>query len=395
MQMKRCFLLVAVMLLAACVLLCACGGDDAKITLSESACALKTGEQYAISYEIEPKNTPVTFSSADPSVVSVDAQGNVEALASGTTLVTVSAGEYSKAYLEITVAPATMQPVANLLLSSTELELIEGTQFDLTGEIRLGTQTLSGDSLTWQTSDAAVVTVENGRLSAAAPGEAVVTATATVEGGTVTASCHVTVLEYFRIELDKQQAEAMVGDEIALSARIFDRNGKEITPEAGEAEPFSTNPDSIAVQNGTLKVINIGAAAVGVRYRGNAASVPVEISALTADFFNGSTRDFYGEVDGETFCGVLFESAVYQPHLYFSEDGVARLRALAEKHGYTSLRVHAYAILKNNSFVINNQVWIENAWEAHEIPISEVSTSYDFWSQSEGTTEVYMWFEFH
>ena len=393
MKKKQLFLL----LLAVCLMLCACtgGADDAKIMLAESACALKTGERYQISYEIDPKNTPVTFSSADPEIAAVDAEGNVEALASGTTLVTVSAGEYSKAYLEITVAPATMQAAPNLLLSSTELELIAGTQFDLTAAIKLGTQTLSGDGVTWETSDAAVVTAENGRLSALAPGEATVTASAAVDGETVTAVCRVTVLEYYRVELDSRPIEAMVGDVLRLSARVFDQNGQELAPENGELELFSTNPDSVAVENGAFKVINIGTAAIGVRYRGNAASVPVEISSLTADFFNGSTRDFYGEVDGETFCGVLFESAAYQPHLYFSENGVARLHALAEKHGYTSVRVHAYAILKNNAFVINNQTWVINEWKTHEIPISEISTSYDFWTQSEGTTEVYLWFEFH
>ena len=64
MKKKQLFLL----LLTVCLLLCACtaGADDAKITLAESACALKTGERYQISYQIDPKNTSVTFSSADP-----------------------------------------------------------------------------------------------------------------------------------------------------------------------------------------------------------------------------------------------------------------------------------------------------------------------------------------
>lgn len=383
---------------ALCFTLTACSNalspDEAIIMLPEGTCSLMPGETFQISYTISPEGTPVEFISSDSETVTVDESGLVQAVKSGTATIAVSAGDYSKAYLNVTVSADVMASIPCVILSCEELEMISRTEYNMTATVRDGNEILTDCPLTWESSDESIVQVTGGAVTAVAPGEAVITASASVDGETATASCAVAVHDHYKIELDKQGVSTSVGGKFTLAASIYDGDGQLVRPEAGELEYITSDPKSIAVSGSTFEVINIGSPSIGVRYKGNVASIPVDIFGVTADFFSDSTKDFYGEVDDVTFCGVMYETSVYQPHLYFSEKGVEQIKAYAVKNGCHALRVHAYAILKNNFFVLNNEVWIGHEWQTHDIPLSQISTSYDFWSQSEGTTEVYMWFEF-
>ena len=122
---------------------------------------------------------------------------------------------------------------------------------------------------------------------------------------------------------------------------------------------------------------------------------PVVPTVPASSFTGGFTfENFEGEVGGEQIVAVKATSANYQPHFYFTEEGLAALKAYAAANGFDTLTFHAYANVSNNSFVLNNQKWVVAEWATLEVKIADLTTAFDFWSASEGTTEVYLWCEF-
>ena len=117
---------------------------------------------------------------------------------------------------------------------------------------------------------------------------------------------------------------------------------------------------------------------------------------LSASFFTGSLtfEDFTGTVGGETFTGIKATGASYQPHFYFTEDAISAIKAFAAENHYDTLTIHAYANLTNNCLVLNNQCWVVAEWNKLTVSIADLTTAFDFWSQSEGTTELYLRFEY-
>ena len=119
---------------------------------------------------------------------------------------------------------------------------------------------------------------------------------------------------------------------------------------------------------------------------------------IPARVFTGggfSFADYSGTLGGVAFDGIRALSGSYQPTFYFTQDGVDRINAYAAANGYSTLRIHSWAILYDNGFVVNgNWTGGGGSWYTTDIAVSAISTSTSFWSQSQGSTEVYMWFEF-
>lgn len=81
--------------------------------------------------------------------------------------------------------------VSSVVLSDSELNLVEGDSYQLTVEV--GPDNATDSSVTWSSSDANVITVDQtGLVTAVAPGTAVVTVKAN-DGSAIEASCTITV----------------------------------------------------------------------------------------------------------------------------------------------------------------------------------------------------------
>lgn len=113
-----------------------------------------------------------------------------------------------------------------------------------------------------------------------------------------------------------------------------------------------------------------------------------------ASCFTGDVQDFEGTIDGETFSGILFKSNNYQPSIYFTKNAMKNLRLYARENGYDAIRIHAYAKQMNNMFVIAGHYLPLEEWTAFDLSLGDLFTFTQFWSQSEGSTENYLWFEF-
>lgn len=109
----------------------------------------------------------------------------VKALKVGTTTITATVAGQT-ATCTVTVTPKAI-PVESITLNKTQLSLVKGTTETLTATVLPTTAT--DKAVTWESSDTAVATVENGVVTAVAAGNATITAKA----GEKTATCAVTV----------------------------------------------------------------------------------------------------------------------------------------------------------------------------------------------------------
>lgn len=134
--------------------------------------------------------------------------------------------------------------------------------------------------------------------------------------------------------------------------------------------------------------------------------IPDRVGPIDATFFEKAPRpgstdliavssfsNFMGEVDGQVINGIMVKSSEYQPAFRFTPEGIEKIKAFGAEAGYNFLTIHSYAILFDNSFVVNGNYTSLRKWESNMIPLSALDENFVFWSQSQGVTEIYLWFE--
>ena len=171
-----------------------------EIELSRPELTLKTGTTTTLTATVKPDNATnkeVTWTSDNTDVVTVDASGNVTAVAAGTATITVTAKDGSGVSASCAVAVSDLEmnkvPVSKIELDQTTLALETGDTATITATVTPDNAT--NKEVTWASSDETVVTVDaSGNVTAVAAGTATVTATAK-DGSGKYASCEITVTE--------------------------------------------------------------------------------------------------------------------------------------------------------------------------------------------------------
>ena len=143
---------------------------------------LQSGEALQLSAEaLDENGRPIpgvvfSWESSNTSVATVNASGLVTAVAEGTATITASAGDV-RTSVEITVVSA-MQPVVSVEVSPSAETIATGTTLQLSAEaLDENGQAVSGTVFSWQSSDAAVATVDaSGLVAGVAAGTATITA---------------------------------------------------------------------------------------------------------------------------------------------------------------------------------------------------------------------------
>ena len=170
---------------ASCTVICVSIPVTA-VVLNKTILSLAKGSSETLTATVSPRDATdntVKWSSDNPSVVTVDQNGEVTAVNAGNAVITASAGDVS-ATCEVSV----FIPVTSITLSSTDLTLLVGQTAVL--EATVLPDDATDKNVTWWSSYPDVATVEGGRITALGFGQTVVVA----QAGGQSASCSVTVL---------------------------------------------------------------------------------------------------------------------------------------------------------------------------------------------------------
>lgn len=172
-------------LTASCTVICISIPVTAVI-LNKTSLSLAKGSSETLTATVSPRDATdntVKWSSDNPSVATVDQNGQVIAVNAGNAVITASAGDVS-ATCEVSV----FIPVTSITLSSTDLTLLVGETAVL--EATVLPEDATDKNVTWWSSYPDVATVEGGMITALGFGQADIVA----QVGGQSASCTVTVL---------------------------------------------------------------------------------------------------------------------------------------------------------------------------------------------------------
>lgn len=187
-------------------------------------------------------NKSVSWTSSDSSVATVDNNGLVTAIATGTAVikVTTTDGSNLSASCNVTVR----QLATSITLDETEATIYTGNTLQLTATVL--PSTTSNPSVNWSSSNTSVATVSStGLVTAKSTGEAVITAK-TADGSNLSAKCNVTVKRLATsISLNKSSATLYLDQTIQLTATVSPNNATD------KSVIWSSSDNSIATVTST------------------------------------------------------------------------------------------------------------------------------------------------
>ncbi len=237
-----------------------------KVALNLTAVSLEEGTSQLLRATINPSDTTdskeLTWKSSNPSVATVDQNGEVTAVKKGTATITVETVNGKRAECKVTVNPAVVSiPIENITLNKTELVLEEEASETLVATIN-PSNTTDDKTLNWISSDEAVATVDqNGTIVAKQPGTAIITVTTTNDK---TAICEVTVTKkpvpIESVELNKNELILKAGKSETLVATINPQN----TTEDTRLDWTSSDETVATVENGTISAKRAGETVITV-----------------------------------------------------------------------------------------------------------------------------------
>ena len=157
------------------------------ISLDKTTLTLTEGDSQALTATVGPSNATdktVTWSSSNPAVATVDQSGKVTAVGAGSATITAKAGDKA-ATCDVVVKAVEVSAIS---LDRSSVSLNVGDELTLTATVTPANA--SDKTLTWTSSDARIVSVQNGRIQALKVGIAVITAKTS---NNLTATCQVKV----------------------------------------------------------------------------------------------------------------------------------------------------------------------------------------------------------
>ena len=166
-----------------------------QVIIEQENIELKVGENIILKATVLPENATdktVRWSSSNNNVLRVSDDGNAVALATGTAVVTATAGNKSDDITVVVSSPTVN--VNRIYLDKTEIALKVGTSETLTATITPSNAT--NKNVSWTSSNVSVATVnQGGRITAISKGTVTITASAK-DGSGKTASCTVSAFSF-------------------------------------------------------------------------------------------------------------------------------------------------------------------------------------------------------
>ena len=244
------------------------------IILNKTSIELKIGESETLVATILPENTTdktTSWSTTDENVATVDSSGLITAIAEGTATITATCGNVS-ASCNVTVTAIQAEAI---ILNKDALEMQIGNTFMLTATVLPPNTT--DKTVTWESSDEAVVVVDNtGLVSAVGSGNAEVSA----KCGTACATCRVAVNKLQQeIVWDQTFDGVKTGDVITLEATAS--SGLDVWYEIVEGSELASVVDNV------LTVEAVGVVRIAAKQDGNDEYEAAEPVIKTIDIMSG------------------------------------------------------------------------------------------------------------
>ena len=255
----------------------------ASVTVSPSAATvLVGGTQQLTATPLDANGNPlsgrtITWTTSAPGVATVDANGLVSAVATGSATITATS-EGKSGTAAITVSST---PVASVAVSPASATLIVGATQQLTATpLDANGNPLSGRTISWTTSALGVATVDaNGLVTAVAPGSATITATS--EGKSGTSAITVNPVPVASVAVSPSSAAVSVGGTQQLTATPLDANGN---PLSGRAVSWTTSAPGVATvdANGLVTAVATGSATITATSEGKSGTSAITVQVPVA-----------------------------------------------------------------------------------------------------------------
>ena len=226
--------------------------EVSSVSLNTVTIEMVEGETFTLVATVLPKDSEydgVTWASSNASIASVNS-GTVTAIKEGAATITASAGGKS-ATCSVKVS-AKIITVTSVSLDKTSLSMQVGETETITAIVKPDDAT--DKAVVWTSSDDAIASVSNGKITALKSGEATITA----KSGNCSAECVVTVsVNTESITLDKTTLSLAIGETATLTATVKpdDATDKTVT--------WSSSDESVAkVDNGKVTAVKAGQAKI-------------------------------------------------------------------------------------------------------------------------------------
>jgi len=217
----------------------------------------------------------VTWASTNLGVATVNSSGLVTGVAAGVATVTVACEGQSSA-VAITV---TVVPVASVSMSPASANVIVGQTVQLTATPKdANGNPLSGRTVTWATSTAAVASVSgNGLVTGGAAGTATITASS--EGKNGTAAITVTLVPVASVSVSPASATVLLGQTVQMTATPKDANGSPLT---GRAVIWASSAPGVASVSagGLVTGVAAGTATLTATSEGKSGSAAITVTVV-------------------------------------------------------------------------------------------------------------------
>lgn len=265
------------------------------VSLSKEKLNVIIGETGKLDYSVAPddntaQNIQAVFSSDNTDVVTVDNDGNINAIGIGKAIITVTVNELYTDTCEISVVH---REVEKLTINKKSLKLVSGQTADLSVEIFPENTTVDKDVL-WSSSRPAVAMVTGGKVTAIKPGTAEITA----KVGNASVTCKVTVTSVNKTEeyvtwqgtLLDSDGNALANHQITVGDKTAytDKNGEftlsdltvgAITAEVRNADGELLLSKALMIEKGSEDAINGSIVTVS----GDVMRLSLKLNGATAD----------------------------------------------------------------------------------------------------------------
>ena len=281
--------------------------EVSSVSLNTATIEMVEGETFTLVATVLPKDAEydgVEWLSSDPSIANVN-QGRVVALKEGFANIKATAGGKSATCVVRVLAKTYIVEVTSITLDKTSLSMRIGDTDVITATI--APENATNKTIIWESSDASIATVSEGKVTAKKSGSVNITA----KSGKCTARrvVNVTTADVESITLDKPSLSLSIGETATLVADVKPSNVATVTWR-------SSNPSVATVKDGVVAAVGLGVTEILAEVKGKSAKCLVNVfDSSKKDYFYFCTSYGTNDVTFVTYYG-------NGPTLEYSYDGI-------------------------------------------------------------------------